>query len=39
MKIPNKRELPKIPLNHLSDIEFEDFMKHYKDYTKEHLHF
>ena len=27
MKIPNKRELQQIALNHSSDIDFEDFMK------------
>ena len=26
MKIPNKRELQQIALNHLSDIDFKDFM-------------
>ena len=30
MKIPNKRELQKIPLNHSSDIDFKDFIKIYK---------
>ena len=35
MKIPNKRELKQIAFNHLSDIYFKDFMKFYKDYTKE----
>ena len=35
MKIPNKRELQQIVLNHSSDISFKDFMKLYKDYTKE----
>ena len=35
MKIPNKRELQQIAWNHWSDIEFKDFMKPYKDYTKE----
>ena len=30
MKIPNKRELQQIALNHSSDIEFKDFMKIYK---------
>ena len=30
MKIPNKRELQQIALNHLSDIDFKDFMKIYK---------
>ena len=27
MKIPNKRELQQIALNHSSDIDFKDFMK------------
>ena len=35
MKIPNKRELEQIASSHLSDIDFKDFMKLYKDYTKE----
>ena len=35
MKIPNKRELQEIVSNHLSHIDFRDFMKLYKDYTKE----
>ena len=35
MKIPNKRELQQIASNHSSDIDFKDFMKLYKDYTKE----
>ena len=35
MKIPNIRELHQIASNHLSDIDFEDFVKLYKDYTKE----
>ena len=35
MRKPNKRELQQIPLNHLPDIEFKDFMKLFKDYTKE----
>ena len=30
MKIPNKRELQRIALNHSSDIDFKDFMKIYK---------
>ena len=34
MKIPNKRELQQIASN-LSNIDFKDFMKLYKDYTKE----
>ena len=35
MKIPNKRELQQIALNHSSDINFKDFMNIYKKYTKE----
>ena len=30
MKIPNKRELQKIPFNHSWDIEFQYFMNLYK---------
>ena len=39
MKIPNKRELQQIASNHSSDIEFKDFMKLYKDYTKDSFSF
>ena len=35
MKISDKRELQQIALNHSSDIDFKDFMKIYKKYTKE----
>ena len=35
MKIPNKRELQQIALNYSFDIDFKDFMKNYKKYTKE----
>ena len=35
MKIPNKRELQQIASNHLTDTNFKDFMKLYKDYNKE----
>ena len=35
VKIPNKRELQQIALNHSSDINFKDFTKIYKKYTKE----
>ena len=35
MKIPNKRELKQIALNHSSDIESKDFMKIYKKCTAE----
>ena len=34
-KIPNKRELQQIALNHSSDIDFKDFIKIYKKCTKE----
>ena len=35
MKIPNKRELQQIALNHSSDIDFKDFMNIYNESTKE----
>ena len=35
MKIPNKRELQQIALNHSSDTDFKDFMKIYKKCTTE----
>ena len=35
MKIPNKRELQKIALNHSSDIDFKDFIKIYEKCTAE----
>ena len=39
MKIPNKRELQQIPLNHSTDIDFKDFIKIYKKCTKEPYYF
>ena len=33
MKIWNKREPQQVAINHLSGINFKDFMKIYKDYT------
>ena len=39
MKIPNKRELQQIALNHLSDIDFKDFLKIYKNVLQNHIHF
>ena len=30
MRVPNKRELQQIALNHLSDIGFKDFINIYK---------
>ena len=35
MKIPNKRELRQIAVNHSSDINFKDFIKIYKNCTTE----
>ena len=35
MKIPNKRELQQIALNHSPDIDFKDFMQIYKKCTTE----
>ena len=35
MKIPNKRELQQITLNHSLDIDFKDFMKIFKKYVTE----
>ena len=35
MKITNKRELQQIASDHSFDIDFKDFMKLYKEYTKE----
>ena len=35
MKIPNKTDLQQIGSNNSSDIDFKDFIKLYKDYTKE----
>ena len=35
IKIPNKGEIQEIASNYLSDINFKDFIKLYKDYTKE----
>ena len=33
MKIPKKRELQQMTLNHSSDVDFKDFMKIYKKCT------
>ena len=35
MKSSGRRELQQIASNHLSDIDFRNFMKLYKEYTKE----
>ena len=39
LKIPNKRELQRIALNHLSDINSKDFIKIYKKYIDERYSF
>ena len=39
MKIPNKRELQQIALNHSSEIDFKDFFRIYQKYTDEPIHF
>ena len=38
-KIPNRRELQQIALNHSSDIDFKDFIKIYKKCTAKHILF
>ena len=35
IKIPNKKELNQIASNHSSGINFKNFMKFYRDYSKE----
>ena len=35
MKIINKRELQNIAINHSADIDYKDFAKIYREYTKE----
>ena len=35
MKIPDKRELQQIAINHSSDIDFKEFINIYKKYTEE----
>ena len=39
MKIPKKRELQQIAFNHLSDIDFNDFMNLYKKFTEKPYYF
>ena len=39
MKFPNKRELQQIAFNHLSDIDFQDFMTLYKECTAKRYSF
>ena len=39
MKINNKRELQNIAINHSVDIDYKDFIKIYREYTKEPYNF
>ena len=39
MKINNKRELQNIAINHSADIDYQDFMKIYRECTKEPFNF
>ena len=39
MKINNKREVQNIAINHSADIDHKDFMKIYRECTKEPLNF
>ena len=39
MKINNKRELQNIVFNHSAGIDYQDFMKIYKECTKEPFNF
>ena len=39
MKINNKRELENIAINHSADIDYNDFVKIYREYTKESYSF
>ena len=39
MKIKNRRELQNIAINHSADIDYNDFMKVYRECTKESFNF
>ena len=39
MKINNKRELKNIAINHSADIDYKDFMRIYRECTKEPYNF
>ena len=39
MKINNKRELQNIAMNHSADIDYKDFIKIYREYTKKPYYF
>ena len=39
MKINNRKELQNIPINHSADIDYRDFMKTYRECTREPFNF
>ena len=39
MKIHNRRELQQIAIDHSADIDYKDFLKIYRNCTKEHYSF
>ena len=39
LKINNKRELQNIAINHSADIDYKDFMKIYRECTKDRFNF
>ena len=39
MKINNRKELQNIAINHSADIDYKDFIKIYREYTKEPFNF
>ena len=39
MKINNKKELQNIAINHSADIDYQDFMKIYREFTRELFNF
>ena len=39
MKINNKRKLQNIPINHSADIDYQDFIKSYRECTKKPYNF
>ena len=39
IKIPNKRKIQQVNINHSSDINFKDFVKIYENVLISHIHF
>ena len=39
MKINNKRELQNVSINHSADVDYQDFIKTYRECTKEPYNF